>query len=110
MITIIEHLENWKRNIFIFSAILGVSIGLTHWLFILAFTWLALYLTVNYLKLIHRRCFKLGAVIEIIVMYFIFIFLLFPENLLLRIAGILLLTANLVLVIFYWYYETKISR
>jgi len=107
---IIEHIENWKRNIFIFSAILAISMGLSLWLFILVFAWLALYSIVNYFKLTQRRCFKFGAVLEILVMYFLFTFFLFPENLIMWLAAILILTANLVLVIFYWYYEKKIIR
>lgn len=108
--TIIEHIENWKRNIFVFSAILGISMGLTHWLFLLVYVWLALYSIVNYFKLTQRRCFKFGAVVEISVMYFLFTFFLFPENFLLWLAGVVLLTANLVLVMFYWYYEKKINK
>lgn len=106
---IIEHIENWKRNIFVFSAILGISTGLSLWLFILVFAWLALYSILNYLKLAQRRCFKFGAVLEILVMYFLFTFFLFPEYFFLWLAGIVLLTPNLVLVIFYWYYERKIN-
>jgi hypothetical protein len=110
MVTIIEHIENWKRNIFVFSAIFGISTGLSHWLFILVFAWLALYTIVNYLKLTQRRCFKFGAVLEILAMYFLFTFFLFTENLIMWLAAILVLTTNLVLVTFYWYYEKKIIR
>jgi hypothetical protein len=108
--TIIEHIENWKRNIFVFSAILGILMGLTHWLFVLVYVWLALYSITNYFKLTQRRCFKFGVVVEVSVMYFLFTFFLFPEKLLLWLAGVVLLAANLVLVMFYWYYEKKISR
>ena len=106
--TIIEHIENWNRNIFLLSAILGISDGVSYWLFLLIFIWLALYTVINYLKLTQRNCFKFGVLMEIFTMFTLFTFFLFNKYLIIWLAATLILVANLLIVFLYWYYEKYI--
>lgn len=106
----IKHLNNWKRNILIFLFILCLTKGLIYWVYILAFVWLTIFSIVNHHQLVNRISFKLGTIVEISVITFLYITYLRPSNIYILVIEGLMIFINLILVLLYWYYEMKKDR